>query len=413
MAMKSGDKDAIIKELDNQFDVHNAVQRRATTRTRRSSKCANDTAELLAETGDGWHLEAVGSGGVRGTGDQKTMDLAALPLQEGRRQLQSGRLREVRVPAHRQGRLADDLQDQVRDGRPALLPAEVGGVRSGVRRRRRRGPERARGRRSRVRRGALLPEHLRPRRTRAARTRRAAATCPGAGREGARGEEGRGDKFKPKDVHRHAEGHDPGLQPVRLLHQAADRTTRTARSSYVEVKYARARTYFEAQHWEEAALAFRDVAHQPPRQRRRRSTRRSSTSSRSTCSASTPSRRSRRASTTWRRTSRVPRALLQGRARRRRTRSSATSLDESSATSSASRRRGARRSTADKGGNDALEHYEKGGDAYFELWQQVRRGAAARRTSRRSASKLDEIALQRGAGLPGGAPRREGDPRRA
>ncbi len=26
------------------------------------------------------------------------------------------------------------------------------------------------------------------------------------------------------------------------------------------MKYARARTYFEAQHWEEAALAFRDVA---------------------------------------------------------------------------------------------------------------------------------------------------------
>ncbi len=26
------------------------------------------------------------------------------------------------------------------------------------------------------------------------------------------------------------------------------------------MKYARGRTYFEAQHWEEAALAFRDVA---------------------------------------------------------------------------------------------------------------------------------------------------------
>ena len=35
------------------------------------------TAELLAETAMAWHLEAVGSGGVRGTGDQKTMALAA------------------------------------------------------------------------------------------------------------------------------------------------------------------------------------------------------------------------------------------------------------------------------------------------------------------------------------------------
>jgi hypothetical protein len=33
-----------------------------------------------------------------------------------------------------------------------------------------------------------------------------------------------------------------------------------AQEQYVEVKYARARTYFEAQHWEEAALGFRDVA---------------------------------------------------------------------------------------------------------------------------------------------------------
>ncbi|MFO0672073.1 MAG: hypothetical protein U0235_21015 [Polyangiaceae bacterium] len=28
----------------------------------------------------------------------------------------------------------------------------------------------------------------------------------------------------------------------------------------VEVKYARARTYFEAQHWDEAAMAFKDIA---------------------------------------------------------------------------------------------------------------------------------------------------------
>ena len=33
-----------------------------------------------------------------------------------------------------------------------------------------------------------------------------------------------------------------------------------AETQYIEVKYARARTYFEAQHWEEAAIAFRDVA---------------------------------------------------------------------------------------------------------------------------------------------------------
>src|SRR5690606_33227115 len=33
-----------------------------------------------------------------------------------------------------------------------------------------------------------------------------------------------------------------------------------AYNDYVDVKFARARTYFESQHWEEAALAFRDIA---------------------------------------------------------------------------------------------------------------------------------------------------------
>ena len=61
-----------------------------------------------------WHLEAVGSQGQRGTGDPKTMDARGVPLQEGRRHLERDGLLEVRVPAHRQGRLADDLQDQVR-----------------------------------------------------------------------------------------------------------------------------------------------------------------------------------------------------------------------------------------------------------------------------------------------------------
>ena len=39
-----------------------------------------------------------------------------------------------------------------------------------------------------------------------------------------------------------------------------DKANKEAAAQHTEVKYARARTYFEAQHWEEAALAFRDVA---------------------------------------------------------------------------------------------------------------------------------------------------------
>ena len=39
--------------------------------------CANATAELLYETAASWQIEAQGSGGVRGTGDKNTMKLAA------------------------------------------------------------------------------------------------------------------------------------------------------------------------------------------------------------------------------------------------------------------------------------------------------------------------------------------------
>src|SRR4051812_45543543 len=76
MAMKSGNKDQIKTELDRQVEVYNAFSK-AKHPDESEQKCANMTAELIAETGMAWHLEAVGSGGVRGTGDQKTMTLAA------------------------------------------------------------------------------------------------------------------------------------------------------------------------------------------------------------------------------------------------------------------------------------------------------------------------------------------------
>ncbi|MEO7034478.1 MAG: tetratricopeptide repeat protein, partial [Polyangiaceae bacterium] len=75
-ALNSGDKEAIRKEMDSQVRVYNDyVKDKHTDEGKR--QCANKTAELLSETAMSWHLEAVGSGGVRGTGDKKTMDLAA------------------------------------------------------------------------------------------------------------------------------------------------------------------------------------------------------------------------------------------------------------------------------------------------------------------------------------------------
>src|SRR3954462_7103369 len=75
-AINSGDKEAIRKEMDSQVRVYNDfVKERHADDAKR--QCANKTAELLSETAMSWHLEAVGSGGVRGTNDKKTMSLAA------------------------------------------------------------------------------------------------------------------------------------------------------------------------------------------------------------------------------------------------------------------------------------------------------------------------------------------------
>ena len=158
---------------------------------------------------------------------------------------------EVRVPAPRQGRLADDLQDQVQHGRPPLLPRAVGRVRPRVRRgRRRRTRRRPEAAERRVRRGALLPEHLPRDSTRRAPTRRAAATCPASATTSS---EDSDDKYRPKEMTDAQKAMVAVLQPVRLLHPARTRTTPTGQKQLVEVKYARCRLYFEAQHWEEAA----------------------------------------------------------------------------------------------------------------------------------------------------------------
>ena len=76
LAMKSGNKAGIKDELDRMLEVHNKFISEGHPEDAKL-KCSNATAGLLTETAMAWHLEAVGSGGVRGTGDKNTMTLAA------------------------------------------------------------------------------------------------------------------------------------------------------------------------------------------------------------------------------------------------------------------------------------------------------------------------------------------------
>lgn len=76
ISLETGNKPPVLDALDDQLAEY-LNNRDGGYGERAKSGCANHTAALLAETAMAWHLEAVGSGGVRGTGDAKTLTAAA------------------------------------------------------------------------------------------------------------------------------------------------------------------------------------------------------------------------------------------------------------------------------------------------------------------------------------------------
>jgi len=70
---------------------------------------------------------------------------------------------------------------------------------------------------------------------------------------------GEWEKFKPKPLTDMQKGMVNAFNRY-VCYVKPQKDDKDALEQYVEVKYGRARIYFEAQHWEEAALAFRDVA---------------------------------------------------------------------------------------------------------------------------------------------------------
>jgi len=81
----------------------------------------------------------------------------------------------------------------------------------------------------------------------------------GAGEKEREAKKGEWDKFKPKDFTTQQKGMVQAFNRY-ICYIKPSKGDKEAEEQYVEVKYARARTYFEAQHWEVAALAFREVA---------------------------------------------------------------------------------------------------------------------------------------------------------
>ncbi len=255
--MKSGDKDAIVVELEQPVQALQRTYKAENHSADAKQKCANRTAALATETAMAWHLEAVGSQGQRGTGDPKTMDLAALLYKKVAETWNADDFSKFEFPRLVKEDWPHDLQDQIQHGRPPLLPREVGRVRSGVRRRRRR----------RTRRHRRRPRPRTPRCS-ATRTSTSRSTQKGADKKGSGNLPGVGkdikqdsdDKYRPKDM---TDAQKAMVQSFNryVCYIHPDKNDADGQKQLVEVKYARCRLYFEAQHWEEAAACFKDIAY--------------------------------------------------------------------------------------------------------------------------------------------------------
>lgn len=260
LAMKSGNKDEIKGQLDKMMEVHNkfaAEKHPADVQL----KCSNVTADLLTETAMAWHLEAVGSGGVRGTGDAKTMKLAAELYQKvvsNFKQEQFAKFEFPRIVKEDwpnifkiKYAMADLLyfqKDWAKCG-PAF-DAVVADDPTGPQ-----APEAAYA-------SVLCYQNIYTETHKGGSDKKGSGNLPSSaqGKKDAKAQKAADKaKFAPKDFTDNQKGMITAFNRY-VCYIKPGAGDKDAQDQYVEVKYARARTYFEAQHWEEAALAFRDVA---------------------------------------------------------------------------------------------------------------------------------------------------------
>ena len=255
MAMKSGNKDQIKTELDRQVEVYNAFVK-AKHSDESELKCANQTAELVAETGMAWHLEAVGSGGVRGTGDQKTMTLAAYLYRKVIDTFTPDQFAKFEFPRIVKDdwptifkikyAMADLLYFQQRwaECGPAFDAVVAEAPQSAE------APEAAYA-------AVLCYQNVYQAIHQDKSDRVGSGNMPGQTKKEAKGDDKA--KFAPKPYTAGQQGMITAFNRY-VCYIKPKEGDKQALDQYIEVKYARARTYFEAQHWEEAAVGFREVA---------------------------------------------------------------------------------------------------------------------------------------------------------
>ena len=256
-ADKSGSKDDVVAALQKQVEAYKKQASKAPPADI-AKECRDTTAELVAETAMAWHLEAVGSGGVRGTFDKKTMGLSAQLYdtvlstfdKEKFSSLSFPRIVKEDWPTRAKlAYLRADLLYQQKDW-AKCGPAFDAAVAEDPT-----GPDAA----SAAYAAVLCHHRVYQEQHKGGSDQVGTGRLPGAAQP-PQTAQGAADKLAPKKL-TEAQKQMIGAFDRYLCYVEEPKTTdKTAREEYVDIEFARARMYFEAQRWEEAAYAFRHIA---------------------------------------------------------------------------------------------------------------------------------------------------------
>lgn len=258
-ASMSGDKERIVRELDEQLAARKTFANMSGISKKAKQECDNDAAMILSESAMSWHLEAVGTGGVRGTGDTKTMDLAADTYKKVVDNFTEAEFASFEFP-----RIVKEDWPTIYKIKYAMADLlyfrkrweECGPAFDAVVDADPKGPDAAEAAYASV----LCYQKMYDQIHKGESDRKGRGLGPkGASKEDREGTKGEWEKFKPKPFSDMQKGMVQAFNRY-VCYITPKPGDTEALEQFVEVKYARSRTYFEAQHWEEAALGFRDIA---------------------------------------------------------------------------------------------------------------------------------------------------------
>ncbi len=257
LAMKSGNKAGIKEELDRMIEVHNKFLTEGHPDDMKL-KCSNSTAGLLTETAMAWHLEAVGSGGVRGTGDKNTMTLAAALYEKVVGSFKQDQFAKFEFPRivkedwpsipKIKYAMADLLyfnKDWAKCGPAfdAVVAEDPTGASA---------PEAAFA-------AVLCYQNIYTELHKDGSEKKGTGNLPSSAKDPKKNAAADKAKYAPKPFTDGQKGMINAFNRY-ICYIKPPENDKEAQENYIEVKFARARTYFEAQHWEEAGTAFREIA---------------------------------------------------------------------------------------------------------------------------------------------------------